>query len=77
MEASCLKCHHQVEDLVRDGSRIEAEKLVKGFRAGEPIDKQAYSELNDMLKDDGGASILADLKEKHKKMDAKQNVSKT
>ena len=30
-ESSCLKCHHQVYDLVRDGSQIEAPTLVKGF----------------------------------------------
>ncbi|MFL5329556.1 MAG: c-type cytochrome [Gemmataceae bacterium] len=31
IESSCVKCHHQVEDLVRDGSRVEAEKLIKGY----------------------------------------------
>lgn len=31
MESSCLKCHHQVWDLYRDGSQIEAPTLVRGF----------------------------------------------
>jgi cbb3-type cytochrome oxidase cytochrome c subunit len=30
-EATCLKCHHQVTDLVRYGNQVEAPKLVKGF----------------------------------------------
>lgn len=30
-ESSCLKCHHQVTDLIRDGVRDEAPKLVKGY----------------------------------------------
>lgn len=30
-EATCLKCHHQVYDLYRDGSQIEAPTLVRGF----------------------------------------------
>jgi len=31
VEASCLKCHHQVEGLIRDGNKVEAPKLVKGY----------------------------------------------
>jgi mono/diheme cytochrome c family protein len=31
VESSCLKCHHQVSDLVRYGSKEEAPKLLKGF----------------------------------------------
>jgi len=31
IESSCLKCHHQVTDLVRQGSREEAPKLLKGY----------------------------------------------
>jgi cytochrome c2 len=30
-ESSCLKCHHQVTDLVRYGNQVEAPTLVKGF----------------------------------------------
>ncbi|MBY0227873.1 MAG: c-type cytochrome [Gemmataceae bacterium] len=30
-ESSCLKCHHQVTDLIRDGSKEEAPKLLRGF----------------------------------------------
>ncbi|HEV3144972.1 MAG TPA: c-type cytochrome, partial [Gemmataceae bacterium] len=30
-ESSCLKCHHQVTDLVREGVRQEAPKLLKGY----------------------------------------------
>lgn len=32
VESSCLKCHHQVTELVRGGSQVEAPKLVEGFR---------------------------------------------
>jgi len=31
VESSCLKCHHEVTDLVHDGSKVEAPKLVKGY----------------------------------------------
>src|SRR5262245_24976951 len=30
-EAECVKCHHQVFDLIRDGTRAEAPTLVRGF----------------------------------------------
>ena len=30
-ESSCLKCHHQVTDLIRDGNKAEAPKLLKGY----------------------------------------------
>jgi len=31
VESSCLKCHHQVTDLIRQGTKEEAPKLLKGF----------------------------------------------
>lgn len=31
LEASCVKCHHQMTDLVREGSRVEAPKLMRGY----------------------------------------------
>jgi mono/diheme cytochrome c family protein len=31
VESTCLKCHHQVTDLVRYGSKEEAPKLIKGY----------------------------------------------
>src|SRR5207237_7819877 len=31
VESSCLKCHHQVTDLVRYGSKEEAPKLLRGY----------------------------------------------
>jgi mono/diheme cytochrome c family protein len=31
IESSCLKCHHQVTDLIRYGSKEEAPKLLRGF----------------------------------------------
>jgi cytochrome c2 len=31
VESSCLKCHHQVTDLIRQGSKEEAPKLLKGY----------------------------------------------
>jgi mono/diheme cytochrome c family protein len=30
-ESGCVKCHHQITDLVRDGNRVEAPKLVNGY----------------------------------------------
>jgi cbb3-type cytochrome oxidase cytochrome c subunit len=30
-EATCLKCHHEVTDLIRYGNQVEAPKLVKGY----------------------------------------------
>ena len=31
VESSCIKCHHEVTDLVRQGSKEEAPKLLRGF----------------------------------------------
>jgi mono/diheme cytochrome c family protein len=31
VESSCLKCHHQVTDLIREGSKEEAPKLLRGY----------------------------------------------
>jgi hypothetical protein len=31
LESTCLKCHHQVIDLIREGNRNEAPKLVRGY----------------------------------------------
>jgi mono/diheme cytochrome c family protein len=31
LESKCLKCHHQVIDLMREGNRNEAPQLVRGF----------------------------------------------
>lgn len=31
VESSCLKCHHQVTDLIRYGSKLEAPKLIRGY----------------------------------------------
>jgi mono/diheme cytochrome c family protein len=31
IESSCLKCHHEVTDLVRHGSKEEAPKLLRGY----------------------------------------------
>jgi mono/diheme cytochrome c family protein/cbb3-type cytochrome oxidase cytochrome c subunit len=31
IESTCLKCHHQVTDLIRYGSRDEAPKVVRGY----------------------------------------------
>jgi mono/diheme cytochrome c family protein len=31
LESSCVKCHHQMTDLIREGNREEAPKLLKGF----------------------------------------------
>jgi mono/diheme cytochrome c family protein len=31
-ESSCLKCHHQVTDLIRYGSKEEAPKLLRGYQ---------------------------------------------
>lgn len=31
IESSCLKCHHQVTDLIRNGNNQEAPKLIRGY----------------------------------------------
>jgi cbb3-type cytochrome oxidase cytochrome c subunit len=31
IESSCVKCHHQITDLIREGSRDEAPKLLRGY----------------------------------------------
>ncbi|MCI0457151.1 MAG: c-type cytochrome [Gemmataceae bacterium] len=31
VESSCLKCHHQVTDLITDGNKHEAPKLLRGY----------------------------------------------
>ncbi len=31
VESTCLKCHHQVTDLVRQGNKLEAPKLIRGY----------------------------------------------
>jgi mono/diheme cytochrome c family protein len=31
LESTCIKCHHQVTDLIREGTRVEAPKVVRGF----------------------------------------------
>jgi mono/diheme cytochrome c family protein len=31
VESGCVKCHHQITDLIRDGNKVEAPKLVKGY----------------------------------------------
>jgi mono/diheme cytochrome c family protein len=31
LEASCVKCHHQITDLIREGSKNEAPKLLRGY----------------------------------------------
>ncbi|HXG11553.1 MAG TPA: c-type cytochrome [Gemmataceae bacterium] len=31
IESSCLKCHHEVTDLIRYGSKVEAPKLIRGY----------------------------------------------
>jgi mono/diheme cytochrome c family protein len=32
VEASCVKCHHQITDLIRMGTKEEAPKLLEGYR---------------------------------------------
>lgn len=32
IESTCLKCHHQVTDLIRHGTREEAPKLLRGYQ---------------------------------------------
>jgi len=31
IESSCVKCHYNMTDLIRDGSRVEAPKLMRGY----------------------------------------------
>src|SRR5262249_19155879 len=30
-ESSCVKCHYEITDLIRDGTKVEAPKLFKGY----------------------------------------------
>src|SRR5262249_39815074 len=31
-ESTCVKCHYQITDLIREGNKVEAPKLVGGYR---------------------------------------------
>ena len=31
VESGCVKCHHQITDLIHDGNKVEAPKLVEGY----------------------------------------------
>jgi cytochrome c2 len=31
VESTCIKCHHQVTDLIREGNKFEAPKLLRGY----------------------------------------------
>jgi mono/diheme cytochrome c family protein len=31
VESTCVKCHHLITDLIRDGNRLEAPKLIRGY----------------------------------------------
>lgn len=59
VESSCLKCHHQVTDLIRYGSREEAPKLIKGYNL---VRENGCFGCHEIAGTKGGRSIGPDLR---------------
>lgn len=59
LESTCLKCHHQVTDLVRDGSLVEAPKLIRGYNLVRENGCFGCHEINGMK---GGRSVGPDMR---------------
>jgi len=58
-ESSCLKCHHQVTDLVRQGSKEEAPKVLRGFNL---VKEAGCFGCHEIQGTKGGRSIGPDLR---------------
>jgi mono/diheme cytochrome c family protein len=58
-ESACLKCHHQVTDLIRTDGRQEAPKLLKGYRLVRDLGCFGCHEISGFK---GGRSIGPDLR---------------
>ncbi len=59
VESSCLKCHHQVTDLVRSGSKEEAPKLLKGYNL---VRENGCFGCHEIAGTKGGRSIGPDMR---------------
>ncbi|MGH7224023.1 MAG: c-type cytochrome, partial [Gemmataceae bacterium] len=58
-ESSCLKCHHEVTDLVRHGSKEEAPKLLRGYHL---IQDNGCFGCHEIARVKGGQSVGPDLR---------------
>ena len=58
-ESSCLKCHHQVNDLVRQGTKEEAPKLSEGYHL---VKENGCFGCHEISGNKGGRSIGPDLR---------------
>ena len=59
IESSCLKCHHQVTDLIRNGAKEEAPKLLRGFNL---VKDMGCFGCHEIYGNKGGRSIGPDLR---------------
>jgi len=59
IESSCVKCHHQMTDLIADGSRIEAPKLMRGYQL---VKDNGCFGCHEIAGNKGGRSIGPDLR---------------
>ncbi|MFN4259370.1 MAG: c-type cytochrome [Gemmataceae bacterium] len=59
IESSCVKCHHQITDLIRDGSRVEAPKLVQGYHL---VRENGCFGCHDIAGTKNGVSVGPDLR---------------
>lgn len=58
-ESSCLKCHHEVTDLVSSDNRVEAPKLLKGFHTIQDVGCFGCHEIQGRK---GGRAVGPDLR---------------
>jgi mono/diheme cytochrome c family protein len=59
VESTCIKCHHQVTDLIREGTRVEAPKVVRGYNL---IRENGCFGCHEISGFKGGRSIGPDLR---------------
>lgn len=59
VESSCLKCHHQVTDLIRHGTKEEAPKLLRGYNLVREMGCFGCHEIQGMK---GGRSVGPDMR---------------
>src|SRR5207245_1788516 len=58
-EAGCVKCHHEITDLIRHGNQIEAPKLVQGYNLVRELGCFGCHEISGMK---GGKPVGPDLR---------------
>ena len=59
LESGCVKCHHQMTDLVRHGSKEEAPKLLRGYNLVKELGCFGCHEISGVK---GGRRIGPDLR---------------